>query len=482
MRKVRLLNWPDLKVAGQRNRQTVEKISGALKPTDFLLSWARGRRYMVKTYGCQANVRDSEIITAYLEKLGMSAASDPADADLVLLNTCAIREHAETRIHGELGHLAPLARRRPDLIVGLCGCMAQEEATLTSLRERCPQLNLVFGTHNIHCLYDLLEECVRSKTRLFSVPSTAGNIVEDYPEHRFDPYKAFVNIMYGCDKFCTYCIVPYTRGAQRSRAIADVVGEVESLVARGYKEVTLLGQNVNAYGCDQPRLGRFSDLLAAVAETGIERIRFMSPHPADFEEEVFRVMARYPNIMPSLHLPLQSGSSSVLRKMNRRYDRERYLELVAMLRRYLPQVRLTTDIICCFPTEEESDLTETISLVREVGFDSAYNFIYSPRAGTPAARWDNPLTAEQKQDRFQRLQRAIDEVATARALKAVGLEVAVLVDGIDEVPGRVRGYDEGNRLVHFAGSPELLGRIVKVRITESHTYSFIGELSSVPAI
>lgn len=475
--KDRSLSWPSLKAAGVRTKNKAQEISGLAKPSAFLLSWAAGRYFQVRTYGCQANVRDSEVITAYLQNLGMKPTTDPVQADIIIFNTCAIREHAETRIFGELGHLAPLAKQNHDLIIGLCGCMAHEEVTLEKLRKNVKHLNLVFGTGNIHQLYSLIEEQVKSKDRIFCVSSDNLPVVEEYPEARFERYKAFVNIMYGCDKFCTYCIVPYTRGQQRSRNVEDIVLEVKHLVEKGYKEVTLLGQNVNAFGLDfEDKTKDFAYLLEQIAKTGIARIRFTSPHPADFKEKVFKVMSEYKNIMPALHLPMQSGSSRVLKKMNRSYDRQRYLDLVKMLRSYIPDVRLTTDIICCFPGETEEDFEDTLSIIKEANFAGAYTFIYSPRNGTPAARWDNPLTPEEKQARFNRLASAIDEQATIAGNEAVGQEVEVLFDSLDDKIGLIKGYDQYNRLVHVEAPSTLIGQIKKVKILESHTYSFIGEL------
>ncbi len=475
--KVDLISWPDQRKAGKRSKSEAKVLNGEVTPSVFLCDWAKNKRYCIKTYGCQANVRDSEVISAYLRKLNMEKTDDEARADIILFNTCAIREHAETRILGELGRLKPLAQQNPQLIIGLCGCVAHESEPLKKFVEVNKHLNLVFGTHNIHQIYDLLERCIKNHSRVYNVTSEVDTVIENYPEERFTQYKAFVNIMYGCDKFCTYCIVPYTRGQQRSRSVSSVVEEVKMLKDKGYKEVTLLGQNVNAYGLDFSSNNQdFAYLLEQVALTGIERIRFTSPHPADFKENVFAVMKKYKNIMPAIHLPVQSGSSKILKKMNRSYDRERYIDLVKMMREYIPNIRLTTDIICAFPGESEEDFKETVSLVHELHFASAYTFIYSPRTGTPAARMENPLTEEEKQKRFNELVKAVDEEATLDGKKYEGREVEVLFDSLDERIGYIKGYDEYNHLVHVKGTPDLLGNICKVKILESHTYSFIGEL------
>lgn len=475
--KEKIINWPDLKQAGKRNKGEAKCLNGSTTPSSFLCDWAKNKKFIIKTYGCQANVRDSEILTAYFLKLNMEETKDESLADIIIFNTCAIREHAETRIRGELGRLKPLSRQNPDIIIGLCGCMAHESEPLKKLTQVNKHLNLVFGTHNLHEIYNLLEDCIKEKSRVFNVSSVVDTVVEDYPENRFDSYKAFVNIMYGCDKFCTYCIVPYTRGQQRSRRVEKVVEEVKSLKERGYKEVTLLGQNVNAYGLDfaNPE-NDFAYLLEQVAKTGIERIRFTSPHPADFKENVFKVMAKYKNIMPALHLPLQSGATRILNKMNRRYTREDYINLVNTLRSYISDVRLTTDIIVAFPGETEEDFKDTLSLVKELHFASAYTFIYSPRVGTPAALMNSNLTDEEKQDRYNRLVEVVDQEATADGKNAVGKVVEVLFDSLDDVIGLIKGYDQYNRLVHVKGDYSLIGQIKKVKIIESHTYSFIGEL------
>lgn len=474
--KTQLRNWPNLKEAGKRTKTVLERVSGDIIPSDFLLSWGQGKKFLIKTYGCQANVRDSEVLFAYLSRMGMTPTEDPSEASIILINTCAIREHAESRIRGELGHLKPLFLANNDLIIGLCGCISQEEESLGKLKESYPFLNLAFGTANIYKLYELLEIRIKNKVRVFDVPSSLNKMIESYPEHRFDKVKAFVNIMYGCDKFCTYCIVPFTRGRQRSRDLNNIVEEVRELISRGYKEVTLLGQNVNAYGKDLESEVDFAKLLEEVAKTGIDRIRFMSSHPADFEDNVFEVMGKYKNIMPSLHLPLQSGSTSVLKKMNRSYDRAGYLELVASLREHVPDIRLTTDIIVCFPTETEEDLLETVSIIKEVHFAAAYNFIYSRREGTPAAKLENPFTPLETKRRFALVQKTIDDEATQIAKREVGTIVKVLFDDFDETNQKLRGYDQYGKLIHVEGPSVLVGTISDVKLIESHTYSFIGEL------
>lgn len=477
-KKLKIISSPDLKAAGRRNFKEVPTTRKANdKYTEELGDWAKGKTYCLMTYGCQANVRDGEIITAYLKNLGLVENKNMFEADLVLFNTCAIRENAENKIYGELGRLKASCEENPNKIVGICGCMAQEEEPVKYIRDHFPYVTLIFGTHNIDSIYSLLDSCVTGKYRMIDVISNEGDIVEDLPSVRFDQYKAFVNIMYGCDNFCTYCIVPYTRGKQRSRSIQDVVKEVNCLIEKGYKEVTLLGQNVNAYGYDLPEGNSFDELLRQVALTKIKRIRIMTSHPAYFKEEVFKVMAEFDNIMPALHLPLQSGSDEVLRRMNRKYDSAKYLYLVDLLRKYVPDVYLTTDIIVGFPNETEEEFQKTLDISKKVQFDNAYTFIYSPRAGTPAARIDDKVSKETKMIRFNKLLEIINKSATESAKKQIGKTVEVLFDGLskrDET--MVSGYSRHNRLVHVKSDESLIGQIRKVKIIESHTFSLIGEL------
>lgn len=468
---------PNLKEAANRTKSPIQITSAKSKPSDALKSWAKGRKYCIYTYGCQANVRDSEYLRGYFENIGLTETEEGTEADITIFNTCAIRENAETKIYGELGKMKQPSQNNPDMIVGICGCMMQEEKPLNFIREHFPYVNLIFGTHNIDDIYPLMNEIIERKNRVISVKSIEGDVIEDMPSKRFEKYKAFVNIMYGCDKFCTYCIVPYTRGKQRSRKVEDIVKEVEELKAKGYKEVTLLGQNVNAYGKDFESPITFDVLLEKVAQTGIDRVRFMTSHPFDFQERVFEVMGNYSNIMPALHLPLQSGSSEMLKKMNRRYDRNIYLDLVQKLRKHVPDVNLTTDIIVGFPNETEEQFEETLSLVREVVYDSAFTFIFSPRPGTPAARMKDETPAEVKKARFLRLKELIDEQATYTASKFVGQIVEVLFDTVSKKDKtKISGYERHGRLVHVDGDESLIGQIKKVKITSSRTYSLMGEI------
>ena len=478
---ITIKSFPDLKKAGKRNYQ--EKIQTRLASktiSPFLKNWAKGKTFNLQTSGCQANVRDSEIITAFLENLGLQHTDNIYQANVVIFNTCAIRENAEKKIYGELGQLKQSAKEIPQKIVAICGCMAQEEKPMRYIKEHFPYVNLVFGTHNIDSIYALLEACLTSENRIFDVISTTGEVVEDLPSSRFDKTKAFVNIMYGCDNFCTYCIVPYTRGRMRSRSIEEIVKEVNSLKEQGYKEVTLLGQNVNAYGYDlKDPNSTFDKLLEAVAQTNIPRVRYTTSHPGYFTEDVFKVMAKYDNIMPSLHLPLQSGNDNILKRMNRHYDSKKYLDLVKMLRSYIPDVYLTTDIIVGFPNETEEEFEDTLKVCKEVNYDNAYTFIFSPRDGTPAYYMPDEVSYEEKLKRFNRLKEVIDTSATVSASKEVGKVVEVLFDTVSKRDKTmISGYSRHFRLVHVKGDPSLIGQIRKVKIIESHTYSLIGELLS----
>ena len=478
-KKVNIISFPDLKQAGRRNYNQKSITRNAnLKISDNLSSWAKGKTYCLQTSGCQANVRDSEILAGFLNNLGLTESNNPYSSDVVIFNTCAIRENAEKKIYGELGQLKQSAKENPHKIIGICGCMAQEEKPMRFIKDHFPYVNLVFGTHNMDSIYSLLDACITTDERIFDVSSTEGEVVEQLPSTRVDKTKAFVHIMYGCDNFCTYCIVPYTRGKMRSRSIQDIVNEVNSLKEQGYKEVTLIGQNVNAYGFDlKDPNSTFDKLLEAVALTNIPRVRFTTSHPAYFKEEVFKVMAKYDNIMPSLHLPLQSGSDTMLKRMNRHYNKQQYLDLVDLLRKYIPDVYLTTDIIVGFPNESEQDFLDTLDVVDKVKYDNAYTFIYSPRDGTPAAIMPDITTSEEKSNRFDRLKASIDNLATISAKKEEGKIVEVLFDTVSKRDSSmISGYSRHLRLVHVKGDPSLIGQIRKVKIIESHTYSLIGEL------
>ena len=469
------MQLPNYKEASSRNKERVEKELYQLPKEDRELG--KNKTYYLKTYGCQMNEHDSENIKAMLEEMGFKECEDYEQADLILLNTCSIRENAHNKAFGMLGRLKHLKQEKPDIIVGLCGCMAQEEGVIQEILTRYPQVNFVFGTHNLHRLPVVLKKYLDTKHQEIEVFSKEGNLIEGMPVKRMSAYKAYVNIIYGCDKFCTYCIVPYTRGKQRSRRKEDIIREVEELVKEGYQEVTLLGQNVNAYGKDLEEKYGMEDLLEDVAKTNSPRIRFMTSHPWDFTDKMIEVIAKYPNIMKAIHLPVQSGSSRILRKMGRRYTKESYLELFDKIKETIPNVSISTDIIVGFPGEEEEDFQETLDLVRHCKFDNAFTFIYSPRENTPASRLADDTPLEVKEKRLQELNQLVNQYFLENNQKKVGGIEKVLVEGKNE-NGKtdLYGYTETNKLINFNGSSDNIGKIIDVKVTDAKTWSLDGEI------
>ena len=437
-----------------------------------------GKTYYVKTYGCQMNVHDTENIKAILEEMGFKENDDMEKSDLILLNTCAIRENAHNKVFGMIGRLKHLKEDRPDIITGVCGCMAQEEVVVDEILNKFKFLDFVFGTHNIDELPAILYEAISKNKTFIDVKSIEGDIVEDMPVKRDSKYKAFVNIMYGCDKFCTYCIVPYTRGKQRSRRIEDIIKEVECLKKDGYKEVTLLGQNVNAYGKDLNLDYDMSDLLEFVAKTGIERVRFVTSHPWDFTDRMIEVIGKYPNIMPYIHLPLQSGSDRILKLMGRRYTKESYLELFDKIKKVVPNTSITTDIIVGFPGENDDDFLETLDVVNKCKYDSAFTFIFSPREGTPAAKMKDDTPLSVKEERLHELNELVNKYALEANQKYLDKEVPVLLENVSEKDdSMLAGYTDTMKLVNVKASKEYLGKIVNVKITDVKTWSMDGEIA-----
>lgn len=434
------------------------------------------KKYIIQTYGCQANVRDSETIAGLLEQMGFSATETVDDADLILLNTCAIRENAENRVFGEIGNLKHLKVKNPDLVLGVCGCMAQEEVVVNKILQSYPQVDLVFGTHNIYRLPTLLHQTMFTKEKTVEVFSQQGEIYENLPEKRFGDHKAWVNIMYGCDKFCTYCVVPFTRGKERSRYLADIVEEVTALKQQGFKEVTLLGQNVNAYGKDLAMQQGFAELLNAVAKTNIERIRFTTSHPWDFSDAMIETIANNPNIMPALHLPVQSGNNEILKIMGRRYTIEEYKNIFDKLKTAIPDITFSTDIIVGFPNETDSQFQDTLDLYDYCQFDFAFTFIYSPRSNTPAAKFDDNVTMEVKKQRLAQLNQKVGHYAYQKNQGYVSQIVEVLVDGPSKKDKNVfSGYSKHQKLVNFKSASAKPGEIVLVKITGFKTWFLIGE-------
>ena len=479
-KKIEVLSRPDASKA--RSRLSERKVVRSDIQINPSLEVYKGKSFYIKTYGCQGNVRDSETFAGIFKAMGMVETEDPKEATIVLLNTCAVRENAEEKVYGEIGKFKDRQKADPSFVLVVAGCVMQEEGIGEKLMTSYPQVSLVIGTHNINELPEYLASYVKGRRPLMSVYSKAGEVVESLPVSRSDPYKAYVDISYGCDKFCTYCIVPYTRGRERSRDLKDIVKECQDLYLNDYQEVTLLGQNVNSYGKDLKDTS-FAELLDKVAEIGIPRIRYLTSHPWDFNDEMIRAMKRHPNIMKWIHLPLQSGSTKVLKEMGRRYSKEEYLALVEKIRTEIPEIELSTDIIVGFPGETEEDFLETIEVVKKVGFDSAFTFIYSPRPGTPAAAREDQVPEEIKHERFNRLVKAVEVGVSASSERMVGKTYEVLVDGPSKRDKAIlSGYTEGNKLVNFPGPEYLKGCLVRVKIKESHTYSLLGELDEDPVL
>ena len=476
MAKCKINCFPDHEIERRRNVSFSFSYDEILVP-ETLKKFAQNKKYFIHTYGCQANYRDTEIMSGLLEKAGFKPENSEEKADIIILNTCAVRENAEDKVFGRIGELLHVKKANPDAIICVCGCMVQQKHIIEFIIKTFHNVDLIFGTHNIVNLLDMLDEVITKKIRLVDVKSIPGDIVENLPSVRQSKFKAFVNISYGCDKFCTYCIVPYTRGKERSRKMEDILKEVQDLKNLGYQEVTLLGQNVDAYGKDFNDGTTFAKLLDEVAKIGIPRVRFLTSYPSDFTSEVIDVISKHKNIMKYIHLPVQSGSSEVLRQMARRYNREQYLKLVNEIKTKIPNIALSTDIIVGFPNETYEQFLETVSLCKEVHYYSAFTFIYSPRNNTPAAKIQDNVTAEEKGKRFRELVKVLEEDLTKFSNEMIGKTYEVLVDGVSETDKEfLSGYTEQNKLVHFKGDVSLIGKIVKVKILESHTYSMIGEL------
>ena len=475
--KTKIINSPDMIKARDRSKGSTTFIMGKSEHLNELKALAKGKKYYIHTYGCQANVRDEETMRGILEYVGYERTEDISLADVAIINTCAVRENAEDKVYGEIGNLKKYRRINRDLVLGICGCMVEQPEILQVLLDKFPEVNLYFGTHEIYRLVDLIYEVKKTQNRVVAIESKKGEVIEEeLPPVRNNQYKAFVNIIYGCDKFCTYCIVPYTRGKERSRHFIDIMNEVRDLKRLGYKEITFLGQNVNAYGKDLDEGYDFADVLEEAAKMGIPRIRFTTSHPWDFSSKMIDVIAKYDNIMKFIHLPVQSGNDEVLRKMGRRYTREDYLKLVQEMRDKIPGLSLSTDIIVGFPNETEEQFKDTLSLVDIVKYEAAFTFIYSPRKGTPAAKMVDDVDYPTKSRRFKELVAHLEVNIEKDAQKYVGTIQKVLVDGVSKTDDNMlSGYTETNKLVHFHGDKSLVGQIINVKILESHTYSLIGE-------
>ena len=463
--------------AASRKKEVTNFCVANPKHIEELKKISQGQKYYIRTYGCQANVRDEETMRAMLEDVGFTYSDNLEEVDVIIINTCAVRENAEDKVYGEIGNLKRLRKKNKKLVLAICGCMVEQPEILKRLLDTFPEVNLFFGTHEISQLLDLIYETKISGDRIVSIESKQGEVVEFVPDCRNNHYKAYVNIIYGCNKFCTYCIVPYTRGKERSRHFDDIIKECQRLIDAGYQEITLLGQNVNAYGKDLDEGKDFADLMEAVALLGIPRLRFTTSHPWDFSSKMINVIAKYPNIMKFIHLPVQSGNDEILRRMGRRYTRDQYLALVKEMREKIPGLSLSTDIIVGFPNESEEQFLDTCSLVDIVQYEAAFTFIYSPRKGTPAAKMEDNVPYEEKVRRFKELVKHLEKHIEEYSKDMVGKTYDILVDGVSKNDeNMLSGYTETNKLVHFKGDLSLVGTIVKVKILESHTYSMIGEL------
>ncbi len=476
MRKVEFIDIPNLEKARLR-KHNADTIFFSFNPSKEALIYFKNKKYFIRTYGCQANIRDEETMSGILDKLGMIKTDNENEADVAILNTCAVRENAEDKVFGQIGDFKKIKEQNKKLILLICGCMIEQKHIIDKILSTFPYVDIMFGTHNIKDLVLLLSNYIDNDIRYVDVSSYEGDIIEDLPVKRLETYKAFVNITYGCNNFCSYCIVPYTRGKERSRSEEEILKECEELVKKGYKEITLLGQNVDAYGKDLKNGSTFARLLDKVASLNVPRVRFLTSYPSDFKDEVIDVIAKHSNIMKFIHLPVQSGSNSILKAMNRRYTREEYLELVNKIKNKIPSMEFSTDIIVGFPNESYEEFLDTVSLAREVHYTSAFTFIYSPRVGTPAAKMKDNVTYEEKVKRFKELVKELEIDFNFYAQRMVGNTYEVLVEEVSKKnKNLLSGYTENNKVVHFKGDKSLIGNIVKVKILENHLYSLIGEI------
>lgn len=443
-------------------------------------NYAKGfprKKAFVETYGCQQNVSDSEILMGMLINMGFEEATDKDEADIIIYNTCAVRENAELKVFGNLGALKHRKSKNPDLIIGVCGCMMQQEANADEIRRKYKHVDLVFGTHSLYYFPSLLYDVIKNQNRVIDVRDTDGAIAEDYPVKRAEGPCAWVSVMYGCNNFCSYCIVPYVRGRERSRSSEAIIAEVKELAREGYKEITLLGQNVNSYGKDRGDNYDFADLLSDVCKVdGIERVRFMTSHPKDISDKLIETMAANDKVCKQLHLPVQAGNNRVLESMNRRYTKESYLERIARVKEAMPDITLTTDIIVGFPGETKEEFEDTIDVLQKVRYDTIFSFIYSRRPGTPAAKMEDVLTDSEKKECFNRLLEVQDKISYEKNAALEGKVLTVLTEGYSKTDSTVlTGRTEGGKIVNFQGDSSLIGQFVKVKITDVRTWSLIGE-------
>ena len=464
------MNKPDLCIAKDRKKVAIQYINLDLdiKPV------FKGKKYFLRTYGCQMNVHDSEEIRYYLEQLGYSYSDTLEDADIVVLNTCAIRENAKDKVFGYLGRCKHLKKIKKDLIICLCGCLTQQPSEIDEIIKNHQYIDVIIGTHNLSQLPKLITDTYDKKQKI-EVFSNSDKVFENVKYSRDSKISAWINIIYGCDKFCTYCIVPFTRGRERSRKMEEILKEVRKLKEQGYMEITLLGQNVNAYGRDLNLGYDFATLLEEVAKIGIPRIRFVTSHPWNFTDKMIDIIAKYDNIMPYIHLPIQSGSDEILKRMNRKYTIEEYKKLFDTIKEKIPNVSITTDIIVGFPNETEEDFQKTLDIVNYCKFDGAFTFIFSPRVGTAAALMEDKVTIAEKEKRLHTLNELVNRYSLDSNKKYLNKEVEVLVTGPSEKGcDKVCGYTDTMKLVNIEGSQNLIGKIIKVKITDVKSFSLDG--------
>ena len=469
------LNRPAPTTEPERQYYFIKKVQEYVKAQSEKLG--RPLTANITTFGCQMNARDSEKLSGILREAGY-VETESEDADFVIYNTCTVRENANLRVYGRLGVLHGYKKKNPNMKIALCGCMMQEATVVEKLQKSYRFVDLIFGTHNIFKFAELLAMTLESDRMIIDIWKDTDQIVEDLPNERKYAFKSGVNIMFGCNNFCSYCIVPYVRGRERSREAKDIVREIETLVKDGVVEVMLLGQNVNSYGKNLEQPMTFAELLREIEQIDdLERIRFMTSHPKDLSDDLIEVMANSKKICPHLHLPLQSGSSRILKAMNRRYDKEKYLALAKKIRERMPDIALTTDIIVGFPGETEEDFQETLDVVRQVRYDSAFTFIYSKRTGTPAAVMEDQIPEDVVKDRFDRLLKEVQTISKEMAERFTGNEETVLVEEKNsQMDGYVTGRLGNNHVVHFEGSEELIGKLIRVRLDECRGFYYMGTM------
>lgn len=477
MKKIKYIEEPNM-IDARKRRNNICTISYSNVVSPLLKENFANKKYFIKTHGCQANIRDEETFKGILESFEMKETLNIVEADLILINTCAVRENANDKVYAEIGNIKHLKAKNKNLILIIAGCMVETTDTLNKLLNTYSHIDILLGTHNIKNLASDLEIYLKEKNvRLVDVSSKEGEIVEDLPSSRNNSFSAFVNITFGCDKFCSYCIVPFTRGKERSRNIDDIIKECKLLKEQGYLEVTLLGQNVDSYGKDLNPQVSFATVLKKVAEIGFPRVRFLTSYPSDFKDDVIEVIASHKNIMNYIHLPLQSGSNAILKRMNRRYTSEEYLSLVNRIRERIPDIALSTDIIIGFPQESDEEAKESLDFISKIGYSSAFTFIYSKREGTLAAKIDDKVPYEKKVERFKAMQDALEKSFFLDNEKHIGKVEEVLVVGTSKTNKEaLQGILENNKTVNFIGPKSLIGTLVKVKLTENKTYAFKGEL------